>query len=425
MTTFSATRWPLSAAQQGIWSAQQLEPDSPAHTVAEYVDISGPLRLPEFEAAAYQAVAEAETLHTRFVEDGGQVWQQLLPAESWRLGLIDVSGHGDPVGAALDWMRTDLARPVDLTRGPLFGQALFALSPNRFLWYHRAHHLALDGFGLFLLNRRVSELYSALVSGTGTGGEPFDPLRPVFEQDSAYLGSRGHERDQRFWTQRFADAPIPVTLAGRGAPAGALPLRRSTALSPSVMDGWTDAAQRCGTSWATVVTATVATYLRHITGAGEVVLGLPRLCRRRSLSLNVPCSAANVVPLRVRTPPGAGLHELSRAVADEVLAVWPHERYRSEWLRAELHPDTPTRRLHGPVVSVNPIGYELSFGGHRGTARPLSRGAVDDLSITVQGGDIGTGPRVDLEANPALYSADDLTVHMRALLDLLDTAADC
>lgn len=417
MTTFSSTRWPLSSAQLAIWSAQRRDPASPAHNVAEYVDVNGPVDLPSFEVAVNQAVAEAEALHVRFAVSGDQVWQHVLPAESWRLGIIDVSGEADPFEAAMSWMRVDLARPMDLGRGPLFRQVLFVVGEDRHLWYHRTHNIVLDSYGFFLLNRRVAELYSARGSG-----EPFEPLRPVIDQDAAYVRSQACVRDREFWMARYADAPIPVGLADRTAPAAPEFLRRSTTLPPSSVEDWAEVADRCGTSWSTVVIATVAAYLRHVTEAPEVVLGLPRVCRRRSVSLNVPCSTLNVVPLRVATPAGAGLRELSRQVADEVIAVWPRERYRSDWLRQEVHPGAPQRRLFGPVVNVNPISYELWFGGHRGTAHSLSSGAVEDLTITVHGGHVGSGPRVDFDANPAVYGADDLTVHLQAFLDLLDTA---
>ena len=64
-------------------------------------------------------------------------------------------------------MKADLARPIDPTRGPLFGFALFKASATRFFWYARYHHIVLDGFGMWLVARRVAEVYTALCAGTG------------------------------------------------------------------------------------------------------------------------------------------------------------------------------------------------------------------------------------------------------------------
>ncbi|QUQ71593.1 condensation domain-containing protein [Kutzneria sp. CA-103260] len=412
MTAFSTSRWPLSAAQDGIFSAHQADSGGAAHNVAEYVDIAGPVDPDRFAAATRQAVAEAEALHMRFAVVGSHPCQDVVSVRPWRLETVYLSADADPVAAAFAWMRADLANAVNLFDGPLFRQALLVLGPDRFFWYHRSHRIALDRYGLFLLDRRVSELYN------GVAGEPFDPLRPVVDEDAAYALSAGWRSDRRFWLDRFADAPVPVSLAEGTAPPSAGALRRTVSLPRTALEDWVEVAGRCHTSWSAVVIAAVAAYLRHVTGTSEVVLGLPRMCRRRTAALNVPCSTSNTMPLRVLTPPGASLAELAGDVAEEVKVCQPHERYRSDLLRQELH----VPRLFGPVVDINPISYELSFNGHPAVATTLSSGPVEDLTITVHGGQAGAGPRIDFDANPALYSADDLTVHQQAFLDLLETA---
>ena len=411
MTAFSTSRWPLSAAQHGVFSAYQADPGGAAHNVAEYVDIAGPIDHARFESATGRAVAEAESLHMRFAVVGDRHCQDVC-VRPWQLEFVDVSSSPDPVAAAFEWMRADLTNGVNLFHGPLFRQALITLSPERAFWYHRSHRIALDRYGLFLLDRRVSELYN------GFDGEPFDPLRPVVDEDAAYALSAGWRRDRRFWLDRFADVPLPVSLSERTAPPSAGFLRRTVSLPRTALEDWAEVASRCNTSWSAVVIAAVAAYLRHVTGSSEVVLGLPRMCRRRTAALNVPCSTSNTMPLRVLTPPGASLAELAGDVAEEVKVCQPHERYRSELLRQELH----VPRLFGPVVDINPISYELVFDGRTAVATTLSAGPVEDLTITVHGGQGDSGPRIDFDGNPALYSGDDLTVHQQAFLDLLETA---
>jgi Condensation domain len=412
MTAFSTSRWPLSAAQHGIFAAQQAEPGSAAHNVAEYVDIAGPVDVDRFRVATAQAVAEAEVLHMRFGVVGDLLCQKAVPAREWPLPVVDVSDEPDPLAAGHTWMRADLARPVDLAGGQLFRQALVAVADDRFLWYHRSHRIALDRYGLFLVDRRVSELYS------GIGGEPFDSLRSVVDEDSSYAHSASWRRDRGFWLDRLADAPPPISLAEHNASPSVDFLRRTVELPRATLADWAEVAGRRRTNWSAVVIAAVAAYLRHVTGTAEVVLGLPRTCRHRSAALNVPCSTANTVPLRVLTPPGANLAELAGDVAEEIKVCQPHERYRVELLREELH----AARLYGPVVEINPISYQLEFDGSPGTAWTLSAGPVEDLTITVHGGQVGAGPRIDFDANPLLYGADELTVHQQAFLDLLETA---
>jgi hypothetical protein len=50
--------------------------------------------------------------------------------------LVDVSKEPDPHTAAPVWMAADIARPMDLTRGPLFSYALTQLRSDLFVWYY-------------------------------------------------------------------------------------------------------------------------------------------------------------------------------------------------------------------------------------------------------------------------------------------------
>lgn len=157
---------PLGAAQEGIWTGQQFDPDSPAFNTAEYVEIRGPVDARLLEAAVRGAVGEAEALNVVFEEDAdGRPWQRPRDDGSWPLHTIDTSAEADPLAAATAWMRADLDTPVDLRKDPLFRQAFLRLGPDHLLWYQRVHHIALDGYGLSLVARRVAELYTALVEG--------------------------------------------------------------------------------------------------------------------------------------------------------------------------------------------------------------------------------------------------------------------
>ena len=96
-----------------------------------------------------------------FPKQAGEPAQTVGEPTAWSLPIIDVSAEPDARRAAETWMKADLAQPIDPVRGPLFGFALFKASATRFFWYARYHHIVLDGFGMWLVARRVAEVYSA------------------------------------------------------------------------------------------------------------------------------------------------------------------------------------------------------------------------------------------------------------------------
>jgi len=164
-STGGAEPLPLSDAQRGIWFAHQIDPTRAAYNIGEYIELRGPLDPSIFERALRQVVSESETLHLQFSERAGVPFQTLAPPHSWSLPIIDVSGEPDARAAAEALMRADLARAVDLTRDPLFSFALFKVPDERFFWFARYHHIVMDGFAMWLVARRVADVYTRLCDG--------------------------------------------------------------------------------------------------------------------------------------------------------------------------------------------------------------------------------------------------------------------
>ncbi|WP_224244035.1 myxochelin non-ribosomal peptide synthetase MxcG [Hyalangium gracile] len=412
-------RWPLSAAQHGIWLGQQLDLQSPIYNAGECIEIHGPVDPVIFEAALRQAISEAEALHCRFVSDADGPVQLVGTPADWSLHMADLSGSTDPWAAAQAWMREDLGRTVDLSRGPLFAQALFKAAPDRFFWFQRIHHIAMDGYGFSLLARRVAELYTARVAGRPTTGG-FGSLRAVLDEDAAYLAGEQCRLDREFWLEHLSDRPTPVTLAP-SAPMSPRFVRQTRHLSRGDLERLQATARQAGLSWPDLVLAATAAYLHQRTGAPEVVLGLPVMSRLGSAALRVPCMAMNIVPLRVLVSPEGEFLELARQVGSELRAVRPHLRYRYEQLRRDLHLIGGQRRLFGPVVNIMPFDYGLRFAGAPATAHNISAGPVEDLSIGMYARAEDNGLRVDFDANPASYTADAVDAHQRDFLQLLDS----
>ena len=117
-------------------------------------------------------MAEAQSLRLRFVEQGGEPRQWIGEPPAFPLPIVDVSAETDPRAAAEAWMKADLARPVDPTVEPLFGFAIFKAAGERFFWYARYHHVVMDGYGMWLVARRVAEIYSKLAAGRNSSATP-------------------------------------------------------------------------------------------------------------------------------------------------------------------------------------------------------------------------------------------------------------
>ncbi|MGF7087130.1 amino acid adenylation domain-containing protein [Kroppenstedtia sanguinis] len=417
-------RYSLTGAQSGMWFAQQLDPENPTYNAAEYLEIHGEIDPELFERALRRTVMETEALHLRFGEEDRGPYQVMEPTVDWSLHRIDFRGETNPREAAQAWMNTDLAQPVDPRQGPLFTQALFQVAEDRFFWYQRIHHIAMDGYGFSLIAGRVAQIYTALAQGREINSAAWGSMRLILQEEEAYRRSETWEQDRKYWWDRFADHPEVVSLAERSQRAFRSFHRRSAHLSASTMDRLQEAAEEVGASGLDVVVATTAAYIHRLTHAEDVILGLPMMNRLGSASLRIPGMVMNVLPLRLSVQSEMRLRELIDQVAREIASMRRHQRYRHEELRRELHRVGEGRRLFGPLINILPFEQRFEFAGHPAFKHHLSAGPVEDLSIHMYPRSDGPGWRLDMDANPAVYSTEDLQEHQNRFLRFLERTAD-
>ncbi|MDI6104006.1 amino acid adenylation domain-containing protein [Actinoplanes sp. NEAU-A12] len=421
--SLATTTLPLTAAQHGIWYAHHLAPGSLLHTLGEYLDISGPVRADLFEQALRRTVSEAECLTARFVETAdGEVRQHIGEAGDWDLPVHDFSGEADPLGSAVEWMRAGLARPFDLTAGPLFRYALIRLAADRWLWSYSYHHLVIDGSGMSMIVRRVAEVYTALAEGTQVPDSTFGRLSDLVDRDREYATSERREQDRRFWADYLRDCPEPVSPALRQPTEPAALIRRSGVLDAAAVRRLDAAAAAYGTRWPLVVTAAWAGYLHRMTGADEVVVGLAAAARPDPLDRATPAMVSNLLPLRVPIDRAAGVGGLIRQVATEARTVLRHQRYRVEDMRRDRL--SARTRLAGPLANIVSFDYDVRFGDSPAVASNLTLGLHEDLAMLVHDRRDGNGYRVDLDANPDLYAPGELAGHRSRFLSFLSRLVD-
>ncbi|MFJ4283643.1 amino acid adenylation domain-containing protein, partial [Streptomyces massasporeus] len=421
MSDLRGVSLPLTAAQSGVWYAQQLNPQNTIFNTGEFLEISGPVDAALLEDALRRVVAEAETLRLRFVAAADGPATRVVPAGEldWALHVVDVSAEPDPWAAARAWMAADFARPLDTEHDQLFLFALFKLSEDRHLWLHRYHHLLVDGFTVNMVARRTAEVYSALVAGETVPDTPFAPLAQLLEEKAEYRDSERFGTDRAYWIDRLKECPEPVSLSGE-QPALARSLARRTAhLGRNDTQRLRTLASEAGVTWPPALIAGVALWLQRLTGVPEVVLGLPVSTRLGKRARSVPGMVSNVLPLRVAVRPGTTVGDLLHQVSGEMRSAMKHQRYQFEDLRRDLGMLAEDRRLVGPHVNIMMFDYDVTFGGHRARPHNLSIGPADDISFIVYDRGTGSGLQIDFDANPDLYEDDELRSYQLTFLDFL------
>ncbi len=411
-----ATPVALTEAQSGLWFAQRLAPDNPSFNTAHAVWIEGALDVAAFVAAADQAAGEAQAFALRFAEGAdGQPLQWHDPSHVPLLSVRDLSGETDPASAARALMQADRISAVDPTRDRISQQVLFDLGGQRWVWYLRVHHLAADGYGMALFTDRVCALYA------GRAGEALPGLAGVLADDAAYRADPRRTQAGQWWREQMQGAPAGAGLAGTLA-ASDDALRWVQPLDAAFREQLLQASVRWLQPWPDVLAALSAEYLRRMSAADEVVLGVPYMGRLGNASARVPAMVMNVLPLRVAAGEGS-VEAFTRALGRQLSQGRKHGRYRGEQLRRDLGLVGAQQRLHGPLVNVQPFYKPLALNGVRATLEVLCTGPVDDLTLGFR----GDGQHLldlEIEANPALYSREDVEAHATRLLHFVSAALE-
>ncbi|MFD4439921.1 amino acid adenylation domain-containing protein [Nocardia sp. NPDC058519] len=406
---------PLTAAQREVWFAQQLLGPVPL-TIAQYVDLRGPLDLAAYRRAAHLAARDLGA-YVRFAIVDGQPGQVHDDGIDDHIAVVDYSGESDPEAAARAWMQADQCAPFDLVTDPPIVTTVVRLSADHHLLYTRAHHLALDGLGGVRMQHLLSDHYTALLTGGETPSAAVDSTAVLTAAEESYLGSRRYGTDREYWREQLAVLPAPATLATRPGAPDPLPIHARAELPESLVERLRTRADFPGN--APVLIAAFAAYLSRLTDTDAVSLSLPVTARTVAALRECGGMTSNIVPLHCS---GATVGAAIARARAELSGALRHQRYRG----AEMVRDSGRRAESlgfGPAVNIMNFHTELILGPARGTIELLSTGPVEDLALNVYPV-TDSGLRVEFEANRHRYSEAEVTAHLDRFVGFLTALAD-
>jgi nonribosomal peptide synthetase DhbF len=417
------TLYPLTIGQRDIWMAQALDPCSNYFIVCSCLEFLGPIDLKLLEQALRQTVEENDGQHLNFVgtEDGPR--QYLRSTIEFDIPIIDFSRAQNPRCAAMDWMSADRAKAFDLANGPLFRYAIIQTAVDRSFLYGACHHLINDWFGRSILLRRVGEVYSALVVRRNPPPQDLMSFLELIEEDAAYHRSGRIARDRTYWREQLTSLPDPVTLSGQ-PPHWTGAMHRSEAIVPgTAVERLARLGATHGAGLSGVIMAAVAIYLARMTGASDLILGMPVAGRTSPKMHRIVGLAANVVPLRLTVDPGESIGALLQQVGRRLRDALRHQRYWASELRQDLGM-TPNRpALYGTLVNFKPADNNFNFAGVPTREHDLSVWRGEDFLISMEVGGPAADLHLNLNANERHYSEMNLEAHRDRFLRLLNQLA--
>ncbi|HVR97728.1 MAG TPA: amino acid adenylation domain-containing protein, partial [Thermoanaerobaculia bacterium] len=400
---------PLSFAQERIWFLHQLEPGLTAYNLANAMRLRGALDRRALEGCLTRLEARHEALRTRLVMTGGGPAQVVLPPGPFPLERVDLRGVPPaPREAEVRRLAAERGnRPLDLARDRLFQVTLLELGDEDHVLLLLLHHTVADGWSLRVLVRELAALYAAEAL----------PELPVQYADFAvwqrgWLSGEALEAQMGYWRRHLAgappllelpaDRPRPVLQTFHGA-RHSVPLAAETAREVRVFSR-----RRGLTPFMTFLSAFEA-LLWRLTGAADVVVGIPIANRNRSEVEGLIGTFVNMLALRTSFAGDETASALAGRVREASLGAFAHQDLPFEKLVDELQPERS--QSHAPLFQVmlnlqnQPMG-RLDVPGLSFIPVPADVDQVQvDLALALTELLDGQGPAGELQYNRDLFDA--------------------
>ncbi|WP_435635617.1 amino acid adenylation domain-containing protein [Pseudomonas solani] len=275
----------LSYAQQRQWFLWKLDPHSAAYHIPVVLRLQGAVDTGALEQAFHGLIDRHESLRTRFVEEDGEVHQQIEEALDFTLDVTRLQAGAGQEHVLNDYLEARILEPFDLEKGPLIRAALACTGEAEQVLVVVLHHSITDGWSMGVMVDDLLALYKAAVEHTAAQLEPLPiQFRDYAAWQRQWLEAGERERQLGWWKERLGegrallelptDHARPPVQSHRGARFDIpLPARLAAALKAL--------ARSQDTTLFSLLLASFQVLLHRYSGQAEVRVGVPMANRNR------------------------------------------------------------------------------------------------------------------------------------------------
>ncbi|MGP5014784.1 amino acid adenylation domain-containing protein [Glutamicibacter ardleyensis] len=325
--------FPLTPAQQGMLFHQLLSADGSDYFGQITTTVHGSLETARFDTAWATAISESDVMSSAY----------------WWEGLREpVHVRMKSVGFAIQWrdlthldsnqQRQKMAEIIAadekdgfvLSSWPLIRVQLCSLTPTKHVLIISFPHVALDGWSIFVLLRRVLEIYEA--GSSATGGSPIG-----FREYVQWQRAQNLDGTRAFWLQylKAFRQPLALPQLNPEGPAPAQFEQFEVTLSQADNLQIDDFVRRHGFTLNTLLQGAVALSLELVTGEPDVIFGVTVSGRNADLPgiENIVGLLINTVPLRIQVNPTQAVMEFLSGVQANGFQLLDHDLLESTAIR--------------------------------------------------------------------------------------------
>ncbi len=382
---------PLSYAQQRLWFLAQLGQGDRYH-IPCVLRISGLLDVEALENSLNYLINRHETLRTTFhLDDKGMAYQHITDQLDISMDKVDYSKEEKALleTRIQEYSKSFIAKPFDLSEGPLLRAVIIRLSENEHVFGLCMHHIISDGWSINIMVNELNEIYSACINKQNVELEPLLVQYGDYTiwQRKLFEGKQFNE-GLSHWEQHlegYVDLELPTdftrpkTATGQGRQI-VLELDeevRSKLKKFSIASG--------GTLFTSLLTS-VYILLHKYSGQDDICIGLPVANRSQNEVEGLIGFFVNTLVNRLQFDGEDTLLKVFNNVQRELIRSQEHQDIPFNKIVEALQPERQTGKTPIFQVMVNYVQMDANFNLGKTTITPMelleSDTAKFDLSFS-------------------------------------------
>lgn len=291
---------PLSFGQQSMWIMNQSAPESAAYNVAFTARIASDLNIPALRQT-FQAILDRHpTLRTVYALRDGAPVQATQGSSEIAFETVDASGMTPDAleAAVLDAYE----RPFNLENGPVLRVHIFTVAPQDHIILIAVHHIALDGWSMWLLLDDLRALYPSHRDNQPVALPRLETTYADYvEWQSGLLNGADGDKLWNYWKIKLSGS-LPVLELPTDHPRPPLPSYQGASASFTLDEDLTrrlkDLAKAEGVTLYTLLLTVFAIMLYRYTGQDDLLIGAPTFGRSKNEFAKLIGHFINTVVLR-------------------------------------------------------------------------------------------------------------------------------
>lgn len=344
-----------SFAQERMWFNARTSQAHAAYNSQVALHVTGPLDLAALTRSLEEIRRRHDVCDLVLVEDGGTVWQEIVPRRSEALSIVDLPGASDDeLRRTIDALVT---RPFDLQHGPLVRWTLIRIAAERNVLVLSDHHSATDGWSRQIVFDELMKLYGHFASGASAPNLPESRLgyRDFASWQRAWSESEEGQRQISYWKAKLQGAPfnldLPTDFARPSTPRhrGGHLLQK---IDRELMDALGEVCAATGSTSFMVFFAAFIVLLHRLTGAEDISVGTGVANRRMEDTDAIVGMLINTVVIRARPSPGMRFLDLLGQIKELALEAFANQEAPFDRVVQAVNPARSS--------AVNPL-HQITF----------------------------------------------------------------